>query len=35
MATYDGWQTYTETVVLKAYGACAARHAATVKAWPK
>lgn len=35
IASYDAWQTWMETVVLHAYGECAARHADTVKAWPK
>ncbi len=35
MPSYDAWQTWMETIVLKAYGTCAARHAATVKVWPK
>jgi hypothetical protein len=32
---YDVWQLWTQDMVLKAYADCAARHAATVKAWPK
>ena len=32
---FDVWQAWITDTVLKAYGECAARHAATVKAWPK
>lgn len=32
---YDAWQEWIQDVVLRAYGDCAARHAATVEAWPK
>jgi hypothetical protein len=35
MADYDAWQEWVQSEVLKAYGDCAARHAATVRAWPK
>ena len=34
-ASYDVWQDWLQSEVLKAYGDCSARHAATVKAWPK
>jgi hypothetical protein len=33
--SYDAWQTWMQSDVLPAYGECAARHAATVSAWPK
>ena len=33
--SYDVWQDWMQSVVLKAYGLCAARHAAAVAAWPK
>jgi hypothetical protein len=33
--SYDAWQDWIQSHVLKAYGVCATRHAATVKAWPK
>jgi hypothetical protein len=33
-ASYDAWQDWIQSEVLKSYGECAARHAATVKAWP-
>ena len=33
--SYDAWQDWMQNEVLKAYGLCAARHAATVAAWPK
>lgn len=32
---YDLWQMWVQNDLLRAYGECAARHAATVKAWPK
>jgi len=32
---YDVWQEWVQSVVLRAYGECAAKHAKTVKAWPK
>lgn len=32
---YDEWQIWIQDVVLVAYGVCAARHRATVEAWPE
>lgn len=32
---YDVWQAWVVGTVLPAYAVCAARHNATVKAWPK
>jgi len=34
-ASYDLWQDWMQSEVLKKYGLCAARHAATVAAWPQ
>jgi len=34
-ADYDEWQIWLQDNVLVAYGECAARHRATVEAWPK
>jgi hypothetical protein len=34
-ASYDAWQEWMQNIVLKYYGECAARHAATVKSWPQ
>jgi hypothetical protein len=34
-ADYDVWQEWMQDVVLRAYGDCASRHAATVKSWPR
>lgn len=33
--SYDAWQVWIQTEVLPAYSDCAARHAATVSAWPR
>ena len=32
---YDAWLDWITQTVLPGYAACAARHAATVNAWPK
>lgn len=32
---YDVWQEWVQSVVLVAYGECAARHLKTVEAWPR
>jgi hypothetical protein len=32
---YDAWQEWVQNTVLRSYGDCAARHHATVQAWPK
>lgn len=34
-ASYDDWQVWVQDIVLVAYGVCAARHRATIEAWPK
>jgi hypothetical protein len=34
-ASYDLWQDWVQNDVLGKYGLCAARHAATVAAWPR
>jgi hypothetical protein len=33
--SYDAWQEWIQGVVLPSYADCAARHAATVNAWPR
>jgi hypothetical protein len=32
---YDAWQVWVMDTVLREYGLCAAKHKATVEAWPK
>lgn len=34
-ASYDDWQVWLQEHVLVAYAICAARHRATVAAWPR
>lgn len=34
-SSYDDWQIWMQDEVLVAYGVCASRHQAAVRAWPK